>query len=135
MATLSYPLQKHIEFYIDQIEQGHTFYSILNCPLDILEEYLNVLKMVEVAPKEMCYPYIDIALYLARVTDSGQCVNMSGTPDHVVYEFQFGLRLFDYEQTQMMLRTLCPHHRVTVESMSSDVTLGTTTLKIRVEES
>ena len=134
MATLSYPLQKHIELYIDEIEQGHTFYSILNCPLDILEEYLNVLKMVEVAPKEMCYPYIDIALYLAKVTKNGLCASTHGSPDYVVYEFQFSLQLFDYRRAQMEIRELCPHHQVTIDSMSSDVTLGITTLKIRVEE-
>ena len=109
-------LKKHIETYIDDVEKGDLTQSIVNCPLDIISDYLDTLRMIEKVVPDHLILYTRISCYLASVIKGGHMYNitMRSIGDET-YEFQFPFSNIDYVQMRKELTDCCPYHYVTVD--------------------
>ena len=83
-------LKRHIEMNIDDIEKGNLTNSIIYCPLDIMDEYLDALRRIdEVIPGHLI-PFTRIASYLASVFKGGQLYKMTiRNISNETYHFEF----------------------------------------------
>ena len=90
ITKLSSELKQHIEAYIDDIEKGNLTNSIIYCPLDIMSDYLDTLRMIdEVIPGHLI-PFTRISCYLASVFKGGHMYNITiRSIGDETYEYQF----------------------------------------------
>ena len=116
ITNLSPALKRHIEMNIDDIEKGNLTNSIVYCPLDIMQDYLDTLRMIdEVIPGHLV-PFTHISCYLASVIKGGQLYNMSlRSIGDETYEFHFPFCNIDYVKMRHELTDRCPYHYVTVD--------------------
>lgn len=114
VTKLSSELKSHIEEYIDEIEKDNVHNSIIRCPVNILHEYIEVLKQIDVKPSAMVTPYIDVALCVASKT-AGVC-HCSKIQflhyDEFNVEFEIHPQNLDWESFQRALMKSCPDHYV-----------------------
>lgn len=116
ITNLSPALKQHIETYINDIEKGNLTSSIIYCPMDIISDYLDTLRMIdEVIPGHLI-PFTRISCYLASVLKGGHMYNitMRSIGDET-YEFLFPYSNIDYVQMRRELTNCCPYHYVTVD--------------------
>lgn len=115
ITELSPELKSHIEEYIEEIEQNRLNESILKCPLTILDDYVHVLKQIDMEPRVELKTYIDIATYIAATIEGpAHCslIHAEGS-DCIMYEFEVNPQSFiDWETIQQGLIKLCPYHHV-----------------------
>ena len=115
ITELSPELKSHIEEYIEEIEQNRINESIIKCPLNILDDYVHVLKQIDMEPRKELKTYIDIATYLSSKIDGyAHCCNIEVHGlDDVTYEFEVNPQpLIDWETIERDLIRLCPYHYV-----------------------
>lgn len=125
-------LKQHIEEYIDDIEKGNLTNSVIYCPLDIMSEYLDTLRMIdEVIPGHLI-PFTRISCYLASVFKGGRMYNitMRSIGDET-YEYRFPFSNIDYVQMRKELTNCCPYHYVTVD-IGSDFNNGLVSIKVSI---
>ena len=126
-------LKQHIERYIDDIDKGNLLNSIIYCPLDIMSDYLDALRMIdEVIPGHLI-PYTRISCYLASVLKGGHMCNitMRSIGDET-YEFQFPFSNIDYVQMRKELTNCCPYHYVTVD-IGADYNNGIVSVEVSIQ--
>lgn len=107
-------LKQHIEKYIEEIEKDNVYTSILRCPIDILHEYIEVLKQIDVKPSPMLNPYIDVALCIASET-VGVCYCSKiefVSVDVFNFEFEIHPQNLDWGLFQKALIKACPQYYV-----------------------
>ena len=126
-------LKHHIEAYIDDIEKGNLTSSIIYCPLDIISDYLDTLRIIDEAIPGHLVPYTRISCYLASVFKGGHMYNMTirGIGDET-YEFQFPFSNIDYVQMRKELTNCCPYHYVTVD-IGADYNNGLVSIKVSIQ--
>lgn len=133
IKNLSPALKRHIEMNIDDIEKGNLTNSIIYCPLDIMSDYLDTLRMIdEVIPGHLI-PFTRISCYLASVLKGGHMYNITirGIGDET-YEFKFPFSNIDYVQMRKELTDCCPHHYVTVD-IGVDYNNGLVSIKVSIQ--
>ena len=116
ITKLSPALKNYIEMNIDDIEKGNLTNSIVYCPLDIMQDYLDTLRMVdEVIPGHLI-PFTRISCCLASFLHRGQLIktHYRATGDET-YEFEFPVQNVDYEKLRRELTDCCPYHCTTVD--------------------
>ena len=111
-------LKQHIEQYIDRIEDGNLFESIFYCPLSVVEDYIDVLNMIQSVIRAEWIPYIRVASYLGSEFGCGRACKIDyncNTYDEQ-YDFQFPSSALKttFEELQRNLTALCPYHSVRV---------------------
>lgn len=115
ITELSPELKYHIEEYIEEIEQNRINESIIKCPLTILDDYVQVLKQIDIVPHTELKTYIDIATYIAATIEGpAHCSNIHAKGlECITYEFEVNPQSFiDWETIQQDLIKLCPYHYV-----------------------
>lgn len=126
-------LKQHIEKYIDDIDKGNLLDSIIYCPLDIISDYIDTLRMIdEVIPGHLV-PYTRISCYLASVLKGGHMYNitMRRIGDET-YKFQFPFCNIDYVQMRKELTNCCPYHYVTVD-IGADYNNGLISIDVSIQ--
>lgn len=116
VTKLSPILKHHIETYIDDIEKGNLLNSIIYCPLDIMSDYLDTLRIIdEVVPGHLV-PFTRVCCYLASVLEGGHMykITIRSLGDET-YEFEFPFSNIDYQKMRKELTSCCPYHYVTVD--------------------
>ena len=116
--TLSSELKQHIETYIDDIEKGNLTNSIIYCPMDIMSDYLDTLRMIDEPIPGHLIPFTRISCYLASQYKGGHMYNMEmrGIGDET-YTFDFpwsSVTGADINQVQRELSNCCPSNFVHV---------------------
>ena len=126
-------LKQHIETYIDDIEKGNLTNSIIYCPLDIMSDYLDTLRMIdEVIPGHLI-PYTQICCYLASVLEGGCLVNMHfRSAGDETYEFLFPYSNIDTKQLNSGISNSCPCHYVH-NHFSMDYSNKQLTIKVSID--
>ena len=113
ITELSPELKSHIEEYIDEIEKDNVHNSIIRCPVNILYEYIEVLKQIDVKPSAMLNPYIDVALCVASKTVGVcHCSKIDFLHDEFKFEFEIPPQNLDWGVFQRALIISCPQYRV-----------------------
>lgn len=115
MTELRPELKSHIEEYIEEIEQNRINESIIKCPLNILDDYVHVLKQIDMEPRKELKTYIDIATYIAaKIEGPAHCSNIHAEGlECITYEFEINPQdVVDWETIQRDLTNLCPYHCV-----------------------
>ena len=125
-------LKQHIETYIDDIEKGNLLNSIIYCPLDIMSDYLDALRMIdEVIPGHLI-PFTHISCYLASFLKGGHIDNITvRSIGDETYEYKFPFSNIDYVQMRKGLADCCPCHYVTVD-MDSAYNNGFVSIKVSI---
>ena len=54
-------LEKHIQSYVEELEQNRVNESIYNCPLDIFQKYCDVLENIDVCIPDHLTTYVALA--------------------------------------------------------------------------
>ena len=121
-------LKAHIETNIDDIEQHNLTGSIIYCPLDIMSDYLDTLRMIdEVIPGHLV-PYTRICCCLANHLKGGRMYNMEfRSIGDETYTFQFPVQLMDSQKLRQELTQTCPGFYSTI-----DIGYGTSEIEIKV---
>lgn len=110
---LSPALKQHIEEYIDEIEQDNVHNSIIRCPVNILYEYIEVLKQIDVKPSTMITPYVDVAICVASKTVGVcHCSKIDFLHDGFNFEFEIHAQNLDWGLFQKALTKACPQYYV-----------------------
>ena len=132
ITTLNPLLKRHIEAYIDDIEQGKLSNSILHCPIDVVSEYVMVLMNIDEDIPKHLMPFIRISGCLSSILPGGRLVSvtMDGV-DETTFEFSFPARLVDYKQLQGQISVCCPHH-FTMCNISLDNMSGSLLIRISI---
>lgn len=113
ITKLSPELKSHIEEYIDEIERDNVHNSIIRCPINILYEYIEVLKQIDVKPSAMLNPYVDVALCVASKTaGSCRCSRIECLHDRLNFEFEIHPQNLDWGLFQKALMKACPQYYV-----------------------
>ena len=114
ITKLSPELKSHIEEYIDEIEQDNVHNSIIRCPVNILYEYIEVLKQIDVKPTALLTPYIDVALCVAsKTTGVCHCSKIEFLHHNEFnVEFEIHPQNLDWGLFQRALIGACPQYRV-----------------------
>ena len=114
ITKLSPELKSHIEEYIEEIEKDNAHNSIIRCPVNILHEYIEVLKQIDVKPSAILSPYIDVALCVASKTAGVcRCSKIEFLHhDEFNLEFEIHPQNVDWELFQKALMKACPYHYV-----------------------
>ena len=121
-------LKQHIEMYINDIEQHNLTGSIVYCPIDIMQEYLDTLRMIdEVIPGHLI-PFTRICCCLASQLKGGQMHNLEfRSIGDETYTFQFPVQLMDSQRLRNELTQTCPDFYSTI-----DIGYGTSMIEIKV---
>lgn len=113
ITKLSPELKYHIEEYIEEIEKDNVHNSIIRCPINILYEYIEVLKQIDVKPSTMITPYIDVALCVASKTVGPcHCSKIECRLDGFNFEFEIHAQNLDWGLFQKALRRACPQYYI-----------------------
>ena len=114
ITKLSPELKSHIEEYIEEIEKDNVHNSIIRCPINILHEYIEVLKQIDVKPSAILSPYIDVAICVASKTAGVcRCSKMACLhPDEFNFEFEIHPQNLDWGLFQKALMRACPQYYV-----------------------
>lgn len=113
ITELSPELKQHIEEYIDEIDQNRVFHSIIKCPVDILDDYLNILQQIDITPMKELRPYIDVAICVASKTvGTCRCSKIEFLHDAFKVEFEVLHQNIDWGVFQIALRKACPQYYV-----------------------
>ena len=116
ITKLSPELKSHIEEYIDEIEKDNVHNSIIRCPVNILPEYIEVLKQIDVKPSAMLHPYIDVALCIASKTvGSCHCSKIDFLHDGCNFEFEIHPQNLDWESLHKALPQYYVHSNIKYE--------------------
>ena len=133
ITKLSPELKFHIEEYIDEIEKDNAHNSIIRCPVNILYEYIEVLKQIDVKPSAILTPYIDVALCVASKT-AGVCHCSKIEflhPDEFKFEFEIHPQNLDWSLFQKALMKACPYHYVR-SNIKYEYGLPRTTIQVKL---
>ena len=116
ITNLSPALKQHVETYMDDIENGELTQSIVYCPLDIMQEYLDTLRMIdEVIPGHLI-PFTRICCCLASHLKGGHMYNMGfRSIGDEIYTFEFPVQLVDSQRLRQELTQTCPDFYLTVD--------------------
>lgn len=113
ITELSPELKSHIEEYIEEIEKDNVFNSIIKCPINILDDYIQVLNQIDVQPSTMLNPYIDVAICVASKTvGTCRCSRIESHHDEFNFEFDVPHQNLDWGLFQRALIRACPQYRV-----------------------
>ena len=114
ITKLSPELKSHIEEYIEDIEKDNVYNSIIKCPINILDDYIQVLNQIDVQPSVMLKSYIDVACCIGSKIECGNCYHIHvHSLDCFTYEFETDTTsLLDWDDLQKELMRVCPHHHV-----------------------
>lgn len=113
ITKLSPELKFHIEEYIEEIDQNRVFHSIIKCPVNILYEYLEVLKQIDIKPMAELNPYIDVAICIASKTVGVcRCSKIEFLHDGSNFEFEIPPQNLDWGLFQKALIRACPQYYV-----------------------
>lgn len=133
ITKLSPELKSHIEEHIEEIEKDNVHNSIIRCPVNILHEYIEVLKQIDVKPSVMLNPYIDVALCVASKT-AGIChcskIELLH-PDEFKFEFEIHPQNLDWGLFQKALMKACPYHYVR-SNIKYELGLPMTTIQVEL---
>ena len=134
ITKLSPELKQHIEEHIDEIERDNVYNSIIRCPVNILYEYLEVLKQIDVKPSAMITPYIDVALCVASKTAGVcHCSNIKFLHhDEFNVEFEIPPQNLDWRLFQQSLMKSCPDHYVR-SNIKYELGLPMTTIQVSIQ--
>lgn len=125
-------LKQHIERYIEDIEQGDLTNSIIQCPLDIMSDYLNTLRMIDVVIPGHLIPFTRVSCYLASVLPYGMLFNIEiRSAGNETYEFFFPYSNIDSQQLNNGIINSCPCHYVH-NDFSVDYYTQTVTIKVSI---
>ena len=105
ITKLSPELKFHIEEYIDEIEKDNVHNSIIKCPINILDDYIQVLNQIDVQPSVMLKSYIDVACCIGSKIEYGNCYHIDAhSLDCFTYEFETDTTsLLDWDNLQKEL--------------------------------
>lgn len=132
ITKLSPELKSHIEEYIDEIEQNRITQSIIRCPVNILYEYIEVLKQIDVKPSAMLNPYIDVAICVASKTVGVcRCSKIDFLHDRFNFEFDIPPQNLDWELLQKALMKACPQYYVR-SNIKYEYGLSMTTIQVEL---
>ena len=131
---LSDKLRQHIKLFAEEINQNRIYHSILNCPLSCLEEYIEVLKRIDLAPNDQLLPYINIAERIAKLIE--ECyfyeVIVNGINNTTyVFEIPSNQVLPDFSRLQEQLIAACS--KDSVSCCVSTTSYGTITLEVNIQ--
>ena len=114
ITKLSPELKSHIEEYIDEIEKDNVHNSIIRCPVNILPEYIEVLKQIDIKPSAMLHPYIAVAICVASKTVGVcRCSKIEFLHhDEFNVEFEIPPQNLDWGLLQRALISDCPQYCV-----------------------
>ena len=114
ITKLSPELKFHIEEYIDEIEKDNVHNSIIKCPINILDDYIQVLNQIDVQPSVMLKSYIDVACCIGSKIEYGNCYHIDAHRlDCFSYDFEIDTTsLLDWDNLQKELVRVCPYHYV-----------------------
>ena len=125
-------LKQHIETYINDIDRHNLINSILYCPLEVMSDYLDILRMIDEPIPGHLIPYTRISCYLASQFEGGDMYNMTiRSIGDETYEFKFPFSNIDYIQMRKELINCCPYHYVTVD-ISSNYNNGYVSIKVSI---
>ena len=128
ITKLNPEVKRHIEEHINDIEQNKVVHSIICCPLDIIEDYVDALNQIGITLK---FDYVDIATTLAKQLHKGRCVETNYRNGRQVYVFKFPFQLFDYPDLERRVNLLSNSQQAyCLERMDTDISLGTTTIEV-----
>lgn len=114
ITKLSPELKQHIEEYIEEIEKDNVYNSIIKCPINILNDYIQVLNQIDVQPSVMLKSYIDVACCIGSKIEYGNCYHIDDLSlDCFTYEFETDTTsLLNWDELQKELIQACPYHYV-----------------------
>ena len=113
ITKLSPELKSHIEEHIEEIEKDNVHNSIIRCPVNILYEYIEVLKQIDVKPSAILTPYIDVAICVASKTVGVcRCSKIECLHDSLNLEFEIHPQNLDWGLFQKALMKACPQYYV-----------------------
>ena len=128
-------LKQHIEKYIDDIEKGNLHTSILYCPLDIMSDYLDILRMIDADIPGHLVPYTRVSCYLASVLNGGRLYNLtvrSIGDETYTFDFPRPSSRIDVKQLNEGITNSCPYHYVD-NDFSMDYATQTVTIKVSIQ--
>ena len=128
ITNLNPLLKQHVETYMDDIEKGDLTQSIVCCPIDVMQEYLDTLRMIdEVIPGHLI-PFTRMCCCLASFLHGGQLVktHYRSTGDET-YTFEFPVQLMDSQRLRNDLIHSCPDFCLTV-----DIGYSTSMIEVKV---
>lgn len=133
ITELSPELKSHIEEYIEEIERDNVHNSIIRCPVNILYEYIEVLKQIDVKPSAILNPYIDVAICVASKTVGVcHCSKIECLHDSLNLEFEIHPQNLDWGLFQKALMKACPYHYVRT-NIKYEYGLPMTTIQVSVQ--
>lgn len=133
ITKLSPELRSHIEEYIEDIEKDNVHNSIIKCPVNILYEYIEVLKQIDVKPSAMLNPYIDIAICVASKTAGVcRCSKIDFLHDGFNFEFDIHPQNLDWRLFQKALMQACPQYYVS-SNIKYECGLPMTTIQVSIQ--
>ena len=114
ITKLSPELKSHIEEYIEEIEKDNVHNSIIKCPINILDDYIQVLNQIDVQPSVILKPYIDVACCIGSKIEYANCYHIDvHSLDSFTFEFETDTTsLLDWDNLQEELMRVCPYHYV-----------------------
>lgn len=114
VTSLSPQLKQHIEQYIDDIDHNSVSESIIKCPIDSLDDYIHILRYIDIEPPTELKSYIDIACCIASKIEYGNCYHIDvHSLDCFTYEFETDTTsLLDWDELQKEIMHMCPYHYV-----------------------
>jgi hypothetical protein len=108
ITKLSYPLKIYIEQHIGEIEQNRIYNSIVSCPWNILNEYIEVLKMIDI-PIDFEWTTIKLFQFVSSMFPEGYCEETDYIDNAQVHHFKLPLQDVNYTKLQKMLTDACPN--------------------------
>ena len=134
ITKLSPELKHYIELNIDDIERGNLITSIIYCPLDIMKDYIDVLKIIDLHIPSHLIPFTDVCCCLAGCAKGGQlnCMKIGSIGITETYEFYFPYQLMDYSRIHNKLINCCSHYFITCD-INTDATV--VCIKVSVQRS
>ena len=135
ITQLSPELKSHIEEYIEEIEKDNVYNSIIKCPINILDEYIQVLNQIDVQPSVMLKSYIDVACCIGSKIEYGNCYHIDvHSLDCFTYEFEIDTTsLLDWDDLQKELMHVCPYHYVQAAMSHEFFGLLRRTIKVNLQ--
>lgn len=133
VTKLSPALKQHIEEYIDEIDQNRVFHSIIKCPVNILDDYLNILQQIDITPMEQLNPYIDVAICVASKTVGPcRCSKIESCQNGFKFEFDVLHQNIDWGLFQIALRKACPQYYLR-SNIKYEYGLSMVTIQVEVQ--
>lgn len=134
ITKLSPELKYHIEEYIDEIEKDNVHNSIIRCPVNILHEYIEVLKQIDVKPSTLLTPYIDVATCVASKTMGVcHCSKIELRHDGFNFEFEIPPQNLDWSLFQKALMKACSEYYVVRSNIKYEYGAPMTTIQVSVQ--